>query len=223
MIKAEIYDLDNLLYRDPENKNEIFLAAAIEAACQILGAERKVEIESAASRSYARYGTDFAVFVEEFGVEERVIHPLYHSLAMADIFAKISPDPEIQGHMEDRLRAGLPVSIITHGSQEWLRYALNKLELERFFPENCVFAVDHPAIDYKYKNLSLHAFSVASEAMGITDLTKIRFYDDSRSNLEMAHRGGIETVWVHWGQENTSGTEQYISRRIRKVSDFKLI
>ena len=220
---GEIYDFDNAIYPDPKNKNEIFLRSAIEAAYHLAPHLGKETIEQDALRSYPEYGTDFAVFVEKHGIPESSIHPLYHRLAMEDIFSDIEPDEEICTHFEKRLSAQIPFSIVTHGSLEWLQYGLKKLGLSNMFREHFLFAVDMPSINYNYKHMSLYPLNVAARAMDVGNVGNVRFFDDSRNNLRMAHSGGAETVLVHWGHDKPKHDDgHYIDRKVKKVSDYTI-
>ena len=223
MQHGEIYDLDNTIYRDPKNKNAIFLEAAIQAAVQLISGMSEEAARHHASTSYRDYGTDFAVFVEKFGLDESVVHPLYHTLAMEHIFADVQPDERTLSHFEDRVRAKVPFSIVTHGSQDWLIYALRKMGLDQLFDPKLLFAVDHPAINYAYKHQSLSPFKITAQAMGIDDLRRVRVFEDSRTNLRMAHSGGAETVLVHWGADTPDKMDgQFICRKVSHVSDYTI-
>lgn len=221
-MKAEVYDFDNALYRDPPNKNDIFLLAAIEAA-QELRPDLNIEvIEEAAKRSYPQYGTDFAVFVKEFQVDEALIHPLYHSLARHEIFDQIDPDPNIIEHFEGRVSAKIPFCIVSHGSLEWLKHGLKKMGLSEFFQREFLLAADTDAIAFNYKNVSLYPLRVAAKRLGV-NMSELRLFDDSRSNLRIASSGGVETVLVHWGHDLPRPDDfDYIKCKVCKVSDYTI-
>jgi hypothetical protein len=220
---GEIYDFDNAIYPDPEIKNEVFLRAAIEAAILLRPNLSKEVIEEKAKNSYKKYGTDFGVFVEEFDIPISEIHPLYHRLAMEEIFDAVNIDEDVIKHFEGRLLVGLPFSIVTHGSLEWLLHGLKKLKISNLFRQDFLYAVDMPEINYRHKHESNDALCMAARAMGLKDISQTRFFDDSRKNLKMAREGCAETVLVHWGHDIPQQDDQsYISRKVNHISDYTL-
>ena len=90
-IEGIIADLDGTLYPFPENKNDIFSDSVARAACN-LGFDGGYEKARAlASASWRKYGSEIAVFVEEYGMDPTSLFIETHDIGSAEMIKHVHP------------------------------------------------------------------------------------------------------------------------------------
>ena len=197
-IEGIVADLDGTLYPFPENKNDIFSNAVARAACN-LGFEGGYEKARAlASSSWQKYGSEIAVFVEEFGMDQAAIFIEAHDIGSAEMIKHVQPLRSIFDTF-NRMSQHDRVAILTHASHIWAMRFVQHLGLGDIIAERNVLALDHPKINFVTKDRGPETFDIAAKAIDV-DPRNIVVFEDSIGNLEHAADLGMHTVYVHWGK-----------------------
>src|ERR1035437_9240086 len=125
-IKGLIFDLDNTLYRDPENKNSIFAHAAARAALQMGAGMSFADAVRMAKQSYVDHKSEAVAFCRAFGFDEKRFYRHVHEFGAELMLQAIHP---VEAYKEafNRLSANKDVRILTHGSQRWAEHLVTHL------------------------------------------------------------------------------------------------
>lgn len=193
-----IFDLDNLLYRDPADKYTKYQDAAAHTAIRC-GVDLPFEqVHKLAGDSFKDHGSELTVFAEEFGIDYALLCETYHDEALR-IF-----EPEIVALQEltDKFNeiAAEDKVVLTHSTSHWAIPVMKKIGIYDSTNPDHILAQDDPRINFKRKDEDKEPFEVALQLLGCEAKDAVMF-DDTADNLVIPDLMGMETVFVHWGKE----------------------
>lgn len=212
-IQGIIFDLDNTLYHFTDAFYRDCTMAAAEAA-QELGMDLSFEDTlKLAERSEQEYGYSMHGYVVDHGIAYADLHFPYHSKIDEKVVGKI------EGVGEALKALNVPCSILTNASRDWATRVLRYVDLDDVFDDGKIFAMEDA--DFEPKASSEKGFFLAADALNVP-LENILMVDDLDRNLSIPHNLGMQTAYMHYGDQAKPKPE-YITSQYYNILDLMKI
>ena len=209
-IQGIIFDLDNTLYHFTDAFYRDCTMAAAEAA-QELGISLSFEDTlKLAERSEQEYGYSMHGYVVDHGIAYADLHFPYHEKIDETVVGKID------GVRSALKMLNIPCSILTNASRDWADRVLRYVDLADMFDSDKIFAMEDA--NFEPKASSERGFRLAADSLN-APLENILMVDDLDRNLSIPHSLGMQTAYMHYGDQAEPKPE-YITGQYYNILDL---
>lgn len=159
-----------------------------------------------AERSEQEYGYSMHGYVVHHGISYADLHFPFHDKIDESVIDQIEELPTALQSLN------LPQIILTNASRGWAQRVLSYTGLDQFFDNNAVIPMEDT--NFEPKARSDKGFKLAQKKLAIP-FENIIMVDDLDRNLEIPHKLGMQTIYMHYGDPAEPKpehiTEQYYS------------
>ena len=204
-IEVIIWDLDGTKYRFHPNVHAMANRILWEVIRRLLAlhGEKPLSIgtiNEISDQSYRSHGLSWLMFADMFKIDREVLFREFNDSMPLESVAS-TPCPRYRKQMHELKKAGIENIILTHGSKQWARKVLEKLDLSPEFPDGNIFDISdlkwrlkHDGM-FAYQELKKHYLYRPSQALIV---------EDSVKNLVGAKSMGMTTVLIDRGLSEQS-------------------
>lgn len=190
-IKGIIWDLDNTLYRAHAELHEAYHLATARVAVRD-GVEQSMDVALAkAKKSYEESEFSGRFLIREHGYDVPRLHFELHEMIDETAIVKSREVTDLFRQL------GLKNALVTHGSQGWAHRVLTHLDLIEFFDHDAILSLE--SFDFQRKNESGAGVEMALGQLNMKP-TDVIMAEDIFYNLEIPHKSGMFTTFIHHGQ-----------------------
>lgn len=189
-IEGIIWDLDNTLYRLDEVLQEAFNLSVARAAIDAGVPLRLGEAAKLARKSFLENGYSGQVFIDDYGISQRNLHFEFHGFLDETVIEKSQDTRALF------VTLALRHVLVTHSARPWAQKVLAHLNLQDWFPEKQILALED--YNFIYKHISGEAFDKAMSIMALAS-EKVLIVEDTLKNLRIPHEMGLMTCYIHHG------------------------
>lgn len=185
-LKGIIWDLDDTLYAVTPALEQSMRESVARAVVK-MGYDITYEDALAlAVESQEKYRLTVKILVDQFGIEKRDLHGVFHQ-EMDHTVTQPCADLPAAFQMQPQLKHVL----MTHASRDWALRMLDHLGLSQFFEEGAVLGLED--VDFHHKHESDRVTKTCLEILG-TEPEYTAFAEDRDWNLTIPHQMGLVTV-----------------------------
>ncbi len=191
-IRAGFFDVDGTLY--PYTEAFLKSLRAEQAKVLVDLVQGRIDLQEALRiclESYQKHGNSYTTPAEQFGFCPRRLHEEFHASHSVD---HIETQPELKEAFRRAAGQGIQMVALTHSHMNFAARALSKLEITDFF--SMILSLERA--NFLAKHVDPHMFEAALAFARIAP-EEAMMAEDTLANLEMAHRLGIHTAYIHWG------------------------
>ncbi len=188
-----ILDFDGVFYKFNPNSNHVLSHTAATAA-RNCGVPDTYEDLLAA---FLRAGDPHAFrrqWQKQHNVDWLKYHHAYHD--GIDV-ASINSQQDATAAFAELAARKLPMLILTHASQPWVKRVLSHIGLHAFLPDSHIIGLEHT--NGLKKSESHEPIMMAAAILGINP-DRLAMLEDSQGNLVHAHAVGVQTAFLNYGK-----------------------
>lgn len=213
-IQAVIWDLDNTLYRFTDEFYRSCTEAAAKAA-QNLGITLSYEDTlKLAERSEQEHGYSMHGYVTDHGLSYADLHFPFHQNIDETV---IAPIIGLKNKLE---KFNLPQVILTNASRCWANRVLSYIGMNHMFESQYIIPMED--VNFEPKARSDKGFKMALDILGVSAENTL-MVDDLDRNLIIAHKLGMQTAYIHHGDEMLSKPDFIDSQFRNSISVIEAI
>ncbi len=197
-INLVIWDLDGTKYKHHDHMQDIFDNTIVEVVNKVLrdnGADPlpHQEIKEQAHQSFLDNGLSWKFFSEKYALDPHETFKTYNEMMSLNIVDS-APSKNYKAQIQNTKKIGIEHIIYTHGSREWAKRVLKKIDLHEEFADDTIFdishtqwALKHTSIDSGYQKLiALRPFEPKTTVM----------VEDTERGLIAAKDMGLTTILI---------------------------
>ncbi len=209
-----IHDLDEMLYPLYPDGVDIMCHAGAVAAVEDCGLPVTVaEARAMIDRALAERQVDWMFYLLERGSTSDQLHAAYHKRLDHTL---IQPYPSLSKYFAALGDQATHV-MLTHSAHEWAVRTVEHIHLRPWFPDDRILAWEK----YKaHKSASTKGFEMALEKLGAARADQAVFADDSATNLVIAKKMGITTVWVSHARSLPAEQAAHVDQVVENIEIF---
>lgn len=191
-LEGIIFDFDGVAYKYRPDFNAVCSSAAARAAiaCGVPGVFEQLVADFTAARDPHSFTKRWQA---EHGLDPLAYHHAYHD--GIDVAASIDARQEATAVFAELAERKVPMIILTHGSQPWVKRVGAHIDMIRHFADEHIIALEHT--NWTKKPDSPAPFLLAAARLGIAP-DRLGMVEDSSGNLHHAHSLGMATGYLHY-------------------------
>ena len=205
-----IWDLDGTKYRFHPNIHTIANRILAEVISRLLASHGKkplsIEtINEISNQSYRSHGLSWLLFADMFELDREVLFREFNDSMPLESVASV-PCPRYKEQIHELKEAGVKNIILTHGTKDWARKVLEKLDMSSEFPDGHIFDIGD--LKWGLKNDGTFAYQELKKRYPYRPSESL-MVEDSVQNLVGAKSMGMTTVLIDRGPSEQS--QQHVS------------
>lgn len=191
-VQGVIWDLDNTLYRFTDAFYRSCTESAAKAA-QDLGIDLNYdETLKLAERSEVEHGYSMHGYVTDHGLSYAELHfPFHQNIDVSVVEPIIGTAQVLEKFANHQV-------ILTNASRCWAERVLQNLNIDTVFKSHEIIPMED--VNYEPKARSDRGYKRAVEILGLAP-ENIIMVDDLDRNLIIPHKMGMQTIYMHHGDE----------------------